>query len=86
MHVRKRELKRAHPTPIARTVLMPCLNEVVQRCAVQSTEKVDAGYIRGKVPMGTISAQRYIWVQQRHSGYTCTNIRDTVQGTHMMQC
>ena len=86
MHVRRRELKRAHPTPIARTVLLPCLNEVVQRCAVQSTEKVDAGNIRDTVPMGTVGAQRYIWVQQRHSGYTCTNIRDTVQGTHMMQC
>ena len=52
MHVRRRELKRAHPTPIARTVLMPCLNEVVQRCAVQSTEKVDARNIRDTVPMG----------------------------------
>ena len=64
MHARKRELKRAHPTPIARTVLMPCLNEVVQRCAVQSTEKMDAGNIRDTVPMGTVGAQRYIWQTQ----------------------
>ena len=77
MHVRRRELKRAHPTSIARTVLMPCLNEVVQRCAVQSTEKVGARYIRDtKVHLGTSETQ---WVHMRqYKGHSARDAHDAV--------